>query len=126
MNIEERIRTFILKNLYFAEGSALSDDVSFLAEGIIDAMGALELVTFVESEFGIRIDMSEVVVKNFDSIAKLANFVRRKLALKPQGANGSLQVPADIQGKKAVAVAVPTQEAGAVLKHNEGNAEVKA
>ncbi|HTL55652.1 MAG TPA: acyl carrier protein [Candidatus Limnocylindrales bacterium] len=125
MNIEERIRTFILKNLYFAEGSALSDDVSFLAEGIIDSMGALELVTFVESEFGIRIDMSEVVVKNFDSIAKLANFVRRKLALKPQGANGSLQVPADIQGK-AVAVALPTQEAGAVRKYNEGNAEVKA
>ena len=95
MNIEERIRTFIVEHLYFAEGAALSDDVSFLAEGIIDSMGAIELVTFVESEFGIRVDMSEVVVKDFDSIAKLANFVRHKLALGPKGTVRPLQVAAD-------------------------------
>src|SRR5438309_1889411 len=80
MNIEQKIKGFILNNLYFAESSALSDDVSFLAEGIIDSMGALELVTFVETEFGIKVEMSEVVVRNFDSIRQLTNFVRRKLA----------------------------------------------
>jgi len=79
MSIEDKIREFILKNLYYAENTALSDDVSFLAEGIIDSMGAMELVAFVESEFGIKVEMSEVVVKNFDSIGKMANFVRQKL-----------------------------------------------
>src|SRR5215208_5922597 len=79
MSIEETIRQFILKNLYFVEGANLSDDVSFLAEGIVDSMGAMELVAFVESEFRIKVDMAEVVVNNFDSIRNLANFVRRKL-----------------------------------------------
>jgi acyl carrier protein len=81
MNIEEKIREFIIKNLYYSEGTALGDDVSFLAEGIIDSMGSMELVAFVESEFKIKVEMSEVIVKNFDSIRKLSNFVRRKLGM---------------------------------------------
>jgi acyl carrier protein len=80
MKIEEKIRDFILKNLYFAEDFELGEDHSFLNEGIIDSMGAMELVAFVESEFGIKVDMGEVVVKNFDSIRQLANFVRGKLS----------------------------------------------
>ena len=84
MNIEDKIREFILKNLYYAENTGLSDDGSFLAEGIIDSMGAMELVAFVESEFGIKVDMSEVVVKNFDSIGKMANFVRQKLGVREE------------------------------------------
>jgi acyl carrier protein len=81
MNIEDKIREFIVKNLYYAEGATLSDDASFLAEGVIDSMGAMELVAFVESEFKIKVEISEVVVKNFDSISKMANFVRRKLGI---------------------------------------------
>jgi acyl carrier protein len=81
MNIEDKIREFIVKNLYYAEGASLSDDASFLAEGVIDSMGAMELVAFVESEFKIKVEMSEVVVKNFDSIHKMADFVRRKLGI---------------------------------------------
>jgi acyl carrier protein len=79
MSIEENIKNFILKNLYFAESTSLDHNASFLEEGIIDSMGALELVAYVESEFGMKVDMSEVVVQNFDSINKLANFIRRKL-----------------------------------------------
>lgn len=84
MNIESKIREFIVKNLYYTEGTSLTDDASFLAEGVIDSMGAMELVAFVESEFKIKVEMSEVVVKNFDSISKLANFVRRKLDIPEQ------------------------------------------
>jgi acyl carrier protein len=88
MNIEDKVREFIVKNLYYAEGAALNDEASFLAEGVIDSMGAMELVAFVESEFKIKVEMSEVVVKNFDSIRKMADFVRRKLGL----AEESLQI----------------------------------
>jgi acyl carrier protein len=81
MSIEDKIREFILKNLYYTESANLTDDLSFLAEGIIDSMGSMELVAFVESEFKIKVEMSEVVVKNFDSIHKMAAFIRRKLGL---------------------------------------------
>jgi len=81
MSIEEKIRDFILKNLYYIDNADLNVDTSFLAEGIIDSMGSMELVAFVESEFKIKVEMSEVVVKNFDSIQKMAAFVRRKLGV---------------------------------------------
>jgi len=103
MNIEERIREFIIKNLYYAEGSALSDDASFLAEGVIDSMGSMELVAFVESEFKIKVEMSEVVVKNFDSICKLSNFVRRKLGITEQNV-----VPLAVQTGEEIA-SLPTR-----------------
>ena len=96
MNIEDKIREFIIKNLYYAEGAALSDDASFLAEGVIDSMGAMELVAFVESEFKIKVEMSEVVVKNFDSIRKMANFVRRKLDIAEQPLETVAQLPEEV------------------------------
>ena len=85
MSIEEKIRGFILKNLYYTESADFTEDTSFLAEGIIDSMGAMELVAFVESEFKIKVEMSEVLVKNFDSIRKMAAFVRGKLGLPDSG-----------------------------------------
>lgn len=57
----------------------LADDDSFLAEGVIDSMGAFELAAFVEAAFGIKVQTAEVVVKNFDSVGQLGAFVRRKL-----------------------------------------------
>jgi acyl carrier protein len=80
MTIEEKIRDFIFKSLYFVEDETLESDTSFLEQGIIDSRGAMELVTYVETEFGIEVKMADVVVENFDSIQKLAGFVRRKLA----------------------------------------------
>ena len=96
MTIENRIREFILKNLYFVEDHVLGDKDSFLSEGVIDSMGSLELVAFVESAFHIKVEMSEVVVKNFDSVGQLAGFVRRKLAAAGQGTANQPEVAHEV------------------------------
>ncbi len=80
MSIEDKIRKFIREELSFSGDQPLGDNDSFLAEGIIDSMGAFELVAFVEAAFGIKVQIAEVVVKNFNSIGQLAAFVRQKLA----------------------------------------------
>ncbi len=82
MQIEHKIREFIVKNLYYAEDNPIADEDSFLDTGVVDSMGVMELVAFIQSEFGIEVAQQEIVVENFDSISKLANFVRRKLRLK--------------------------------------------
>lgn len=82
MTATARIREFI-ESTFFVEGFA--DDESFLASGILDSMGVLELVTFVESSFGVVIDDSELVPENLDSIANLSAFLDRKLASSPAG-----------------------------------------
>ena len=80
MEIEHHIRQFIVQNLYFTEDHSLSDEDSFLETGVIDSMGVMELVAFVRSEFGVAVEQHEIVVENFDSVRKLAAFIRRKLA----------------------------------------------
>ena len=78
--IEQQIRDFIARNmLYSSDGFPHSDDTSFLQEGIIDSFGVMELVEFVQSSFRMTVDQRDVTPDNFDSVRKLATFVRRKL-----------------------------------------------
>jgi acyl carrier protein len=74
------IRAFVLNNFLFGQGGdAFKDDDSFLATGIIDSTGVLELVGFLEKTYGIHIENDELVPSNLDSVNRAANFVRRKL-----------------------------------------------
>jgi acyl carrier protein len=78
--VEQLIREFIAGNLlYSPDGFAYADDASFLKEGIIDSLGVVELVAFLQTRFGIKVEQQEVTPDNFDSVVKLAAFVRGKL-----------------------------------------------
>jgi acyl carrier protein len=74
----ERLRAFIAANFYVPTGQSVDDIPSFLDHGIIDSTGVLEIVTFVEREFGIAVNDHELVPTNFDSLAALAAFIHRK------------------------------------------------
>lgn len=77
--IEPPIREFIANNLlYSREGFTYADDASLLREGIIDSLGVVEIVTFLQTRFGVKVEQADVRPENFDSVAKLAAFVRRK------------------------------------------------
>ena len=80
MNIKmiHRIREYIVSTFLFGDGSRLGDDTSFMENGILDSTGMLELISFVEQEFGISIDPSELVPDNLDSIRNLTAFIERK------------------------------------------------
>jgi acyl carrier protein len=78
--LRDKIRKFIIENFLFRSGDGLGDDDSFLDKGIIDSTGVLELVAFVEEQFGIKVADEELVPENLDSVNNLANFVDNKLA----------------------------------------------
>ena len=75
MDARERIRSFISQN-FFIEGFA--DSTSFLREGILDSLGMLEFVGFLEREFHLHVAESELVPENLDSVERAAAFVERK------------------------------------------------
>ena len=78
-NVEEKVRAYIAQNILFSgDGYPYPDDASFLNEGIIDSMNVLELVMFVENNYGITVEDQDIVPDNFDSISKLAAYIRRK------------------------------------------------
>jgi acyl carrier protein len=80
MEIEARIRNYVAQNLLFSDnGFEYDNDDSFLQEGIVDSVGVLELVLFVEETFGLTVDDQEITPDNFDSVNKLANYIRSKM-----------------------------------------------
>jgi len=81
-SVETLIRRYILENFLFADAwdhGRLQDHASFLEEGIVDSTGVLELVMFVEETFGIAVEDEEIVPENFDSVERLACYVRLKV-----------------------------------------------
>ncbi len=77
--IENRLRRFIADNFLFADTvGEIAADASLIDEGIIDSTGVLELVGFLESEFGIRIADADIVPENLGSIAGMTAFITAK------------------------------------------------
>jgi acyl carrier protein len=78
-NVKEDIRQFIISNFLFGQnGDALEDQQSFLETGVIDSTGVLELIGFLEQQYGIAVEDREIVPANLDSVDQLVAFVARK------------------------------------------------
>jgi acyl carrier protein len=75
----KNIRAFIVENFLYGEDGNLREDTSFLENGIVDSTGILELIAFLERNFGIRVEDDEVIPENLDSLFNLANYLNRKL-----------------------------------------------
>ncbi|MBK1643614.1 acyl carrier protein [Thiocapsa imhoffii] len=81
MDTRVQIRQFIAENLLFSEtGYPHEDDASFLEQGILDSMGVMELVHFVEEAFGVKVGDDDLTPENFDSVDLLARYVERHVS----------------------------------------------
>jgi acyl carrier protein len=77
--IRKQLRRYIAENLLFSDKEfPFEDDASFLKNGVVDSTGVMELVAYVENQFGVIVDPKEVVPDNFDSIKSLTDYVKRK------------------------------------------------
>lgn len=79
VNVKEEIRRYIVEDILFDDGEKLKIDTSFQEHGIIDSLGFVELIGFVEKKFGIQIKDDELIPENFDSLQKITQFVESKL-----------------------------------------------
>ena len=77
--IKLKVRNFVVDNFLFGNANGLADDTSFLEAGILDSTGVLEVVAFLEEQFGVRVDDDELTPEHLDSIANIGAFVSRKL-----------------------------------------------
>ena len=64
--------------LYLHPDVELADDDEFLALGVIDSMGFVELVEEVQTRYGIAVDALEITEENFGSIDALVAFIERR------------------------------------------------
>jgi acyl carrier protein len=80
MEYAQEIRNFVLSNFAFGDDVTFQDDSSFFEKGIIDSTGVLELIVFMESTYGIKIQDEEMIPENLDTVNRAARFVARKIA----------------------------------------------
>ena len=79
MELQRRIRDYVTTELlYDRDASTLGDEDSLLGPGLLDSVGILRLVAWLEEEFGIRIPDEDVVPDHVESVRRLADLVRRR------------------------------------------------
>jgi acyl carrier protein len=76
--LNTQIREFILEKFPLARKQRLQDSDALLESGILDSLGVLDLVSFVEREFSIGVADDELVPENFQTIDRIVAFVGSK------------------------------------------------
>jgi acyl carrier protein len=80
-DVVERTRKYVLEQFLYARTDVrLAEDELLFERGIVDSMGVVELVVFLENEFGILIDDDEVTEQHFRSLRAIADYVCSKRA----------------------------------------------
>jgi len=78
--IQSQIRTFIFETFPLARKRSIADDTRLLESGVVDSLGILDVVAFLERTFRVKIDDEELLPENFGSIHDLSVFVSTKTA----------------------------------------------
>ena len=78
MTTEDIVRNFILEQFYVADSAELTVDASLIDTGIVDSMGMLDVILFLETRMGISISDSDTIPENLETIGRIAAFVERR------------------------------------------------
>jgi acyl carrier protein len=80
--VQQKIKEFLGR---FFRNQDLQPDDDIFALGFVNSLLAMQLVAFVEKEFGIQVEDSDLDLDNFRSIGAIARLVERKSAVPVQG-----------------------------------------
>ncbi|MBW3600413.1 MAG: acyl carrier protein [Planctomycetes bacterium] len=78
-DMKAKICDFVYEQFPLARQRGLGAEDSLLESGVVDSLGVLDLMAFLESEFNVSISDEEMVSENFKSVSRLADLVLQKL-----------------------------------------------
>ena len=82
-NTKEEVRQYVLTQFLQGEKMEnLQDDTPLLTSGIVDSVGMLRMIAYLENRFGSEVDAHDATVDNFDRIGDIAAFIESK---RPRG-----------------------------------------
>jgi acyl carrier protein len=78
--MQDKIHRFILDNYLFTDDPGqLGLDDSLLGRGIVDSTGMLEVILFIEEQFGVKVADKDMIPENLDSVNRIAAFIASRL-----------------------------------------------
>jgi acyl carrier protein len=79
LDIAAEVEQFIVSDVAAGRGlDSLAHDSDLLAEGVIDSIGIMELIAFLEGKYGVKVDDDDIDPENFRSIDSIVALVQRK------------------------------------------------
>ncbi len=73
------LRTYVKDNfLYMRSDLVFGDEDSLLARGIIDSLGVMELVGYVEERFSLQVSPDDITAEHFGTLGAVARFVAER------------------------------------------------
>ena len=75
-----KVRDFLLENFLYQRPPdfRLHEDDRLLERGVIDSMGVVEMITFIEETFGIKVSEDEISEANLGSLSAITQYVITK------------------------------------------------
>ncbi|NUM35972.1 MAG: acyl carrier protein [Candidatus Brocadiae bacterium] len=86
MNISQMISEFIAKNFLQGQSQGFTPSTSLIELGILDSIGILKVMRFLEENFSIKIEDEEYIPEYYVSVERIESFVKDKLAAKTMSA----------------------------------------
>ena len=82
MEFKEKLRNFILKELC-QDGNikSLQDGEQLIEKGIIDSLGIISLLAYLDENFGILLSEEELSPKNFATLQSICDMVAKKMQM---------------------------------------------
>jgi acyl carrier protein len=81
--MHDELLEFVTTDLARGAGCVIDAKTSLFAARVLDSMCLMELVTFVEERYGIKVRPVDLIFENFDSVDNMARYVERKRAPRP-------------------------------------------
>jgi acyl carrier protein len=78
INREAPLLDFVKDELLRGRKPDLKADEDLLSTGIIDSLGILRLVSFIEERFGVQVPDQDVVYENFNNIKVLSEYLEKQ------------------------------------------------
>ena len=77
--VADHVRGYIRANFLYARPDfALGDDDPLLGKGVIDSLGVVEVLEFIQIEYGFKLDDAEITEANLGSVGAIARLVLSK------------------------------------------------
>ena len=76
--MEEKIIQFIETEILIEQGVKIESQDDLLEDGLIDSLGVMRLITYLESEFGVKVPPQDMVIENFITVEAMVNYIDSK------------------------------------------------
>jgi acyl carrier protein len=80
-DLADSVGKFILRQFPLARQHRVKDSDPLLESGILDSLGVLEVVAFIEQEYSVQVSDDDLVLENFRSIDRIAAFIQSRMKI---------------------------------------------